>query len=117
MVFRNPQLLLLLALIPLFAAGWFMRRGRIPGLALAMRVVMLALVVLAIADPVTAARPSQPRPQLVLVVDQSDSLGDEGRAALIARAELLARSQAGRTQVIFFGANAVARVAQAPAQS
>jgi Mg-chelatase subunit ChlD len=44
----------------------------------------------------------------VLLLDQSDSLGDAGKAALRARADALASNHTGRVSVIAFGANAVA---------
>lgn len=114
MIIRNPQFLALLLLIPVFIAGWFFRRGRIPGLALALRVIILALVILAMADPLIAARSSRPQPLLVLVVDQSDSLGEVGQAEMRTRAQELAQAHNGKTQLLYFGANIVAETGSSP---
>jgi uncharacterized membrane protein len=45
---------------------------------------------------------------LVVLLDQSDSLGDAGKAALRAQAERLIAEHAGPSSVVAFGANAVA---------
>lgn len=106
MIFRHPEALLLLLLLPLFWALWRWRRGRVPVGALALRLIMAALVVLAVADPILA-RPTVASGTLVLLVDQSDSLGEAGRAALRAQADALARANEVNSTVrtVYFGAN------------
>ncbi|MEN9935845.1 MAG: hypothetical protein RLZZ387_2424 [Chloroflexota bacterium] len=107
MVFRNPEFLALLALLPLMVAVWLRRRGRVSLPALGLRLLTVGLLALAVANPVLSiSAPSQAL--LVLAVDQSDSLGPEGQAALRADAERLAHSHSGPAQVIFFGADAAA---------
>jgi uncharacterized membrane protein len=106
-IFRNPQFLLLLALLPALALAWRWRGPRVPLAALALRLLSVALVIAALADPLRA-RPNVEQGQLVLLVDQSDSLGDMGKAALRDQAAGLARAQPGRVHVLYFGANTVA---------
>jgi Ca-activated chloride channel homolog len=110
MVFRNPEYLALLALLPVMLTLWLLRRGRVPLTALVLRLMIVALLVGAVADPVLASNaPSEAL--LVLAVDQSDSLGDEGKAALRTQADTLARGHAGPVQVIYFGGNVAAEAA------
>ena len=104
---RNPQLLVLLALLPAIAIVWYWRRGRLSGAVLALRLLAVALVVVALADPVLST-PTTASGTLVLLVDQSDSLGDMGKAALRDQAAALAREHAGRVHTFYFGANTVA---------
>jgi Ca-activated chloride channel homolog len=101
---RNPQFLLLLTLIPALVALWYWRRGRVPGAALLLRLLAVALVIIALTDPITA-RPAASASTLVLLVDQSDSLGDAGKLALRDQAALIARTQSGQVQTIYFGGN------------
>jgi uncharacterized membrane protein len=105
-IFRNPQFLFLLALLPALALAWRWRGRRVPFTALALRLLSVALVIAALADPVRA-RPNVEQGQLVLLVDQSDSLGDAGKTALRDQAAALARAQPGRVHVLYFGANTV----------
>lgn len=104
---RNPQLLVLLALLPAIAIVWYWRRGRLFGAVLALRLLAVALVVVALADPVLST-PTAASGTLVLLVDQSDSLGDTGKAALRDQAAALAREHAGPVHTLYFGANTVA---------
>jgi uncharacterized membrane protein len=117
MIFRNPQLLALLALLPLLAAIWLARPGRVGGLALALRLTMIGLLVVAMADPALPQAAAPTEGVLVLAVDQSDSLGEEGRAVLRERAVALARGHAGSSQIIFFSGDIAAadETAAAPA--
>lgn len=104
MIFRNPQFLWLLLLLPAVALLWRWRGMRVAPLALALRLLSMAALVLALADPLRAAAPPPAEPTVVLV-DQSDSLPETTRAALRAQAEGLARS--GGAQVIYVGAGVV----------
>jgi hypothetical protein len=92
MILRNPQFLAFLMLVPLIIGGWLWRRGRLPAMALVLRVAIVTLIIVALANPVmlhgrieTAAAPL-----IVVLVDQSDSLTDQGKATLRARAATLA---------------------------
>src|SRR5262249_812204 len=107
MILRNPQFLVFLALIPALALAWRLRRGRVSGAALALRLLGVTLIVVALADPVIAREAPTPG-ALVLLVDQSDSLGADGKAALRAQADALAAAHRGQVELIAFGANAVA---------
>ena len=114
MMLRNPQFLVLLLLLPAFAALWRWRRGRVSTGALGLRLAMVALVVVALAEPVFA-RAAVPQGALVLLVDQSDSLGADGAAALRARAAALVGSGVGQyaaTRTLFFGKNQVVPVGE-----
>jgi Ca-activated chloride channel family protein len=106
-ILRNPQFLFLLVLIPAIVGLWLWRRGRVSGLTLGFRMLTVALIVVALANPVLgSAAPVQGT--LVLLLDQSDSLGDAGKAALRDRATRLAAEHNGPVSVVAFGANAVA---------
>ena len=77
MIFRHPQFLFFLILLPALALAWWLRRGRVSGVTLAFRLSTAALIVLALADPLVG-RPTPAQGPLVLLLDQSDSLGDAG---------------------------------------
>lgn len=86
----------MLVLLLLFVALWRWRPGRLSAGALALRLLSAGLIVLAIADPVFLGPASAGGSTLVVLVDQSDSLGEEGKAALLDEAEgILAGSQPG----------------------
>ncbi len=110
MILRNPQFLALLMLVPLIIGGWLWRRGRLPAMALVLRVAIVTLIIVALANPVmlhgrieTAAAPL-----IVVLVDQSDSLTDQGKATLRARAATLAANSSTPVQIITFGATVAA---------
>lgn len=75
-----------------------------------LRLAMVALVGLALARPVylppNAAAGPEPEPVVVLLVDQSASLGEAGQAALRREASRLARGPA-KTITLFFAARPV----------
>lgn len=105
MVLRHPELLALLLILPAFVAAWLWQRARIPFAAVIVRMMIAGLLVLALADPVTGARSGRPDPLLALVIDQSDSLGEAGKAELRLRAAQAARQSRARVEVVYFGAN------------
>jgi Mg-chelatase subunit ChlD len=90
MIFRNPTALYLLGLLVVFFAIWLWRRERVPFTAMLLRLLIVAGLIGAAADP-AIVQSVQPGQTLVLLVDQSDSLGEAGRVQLRARAEQLAR--------------------------
>ncbi len=103
MIFRSPQALLLLLLLPLFVAAWLRWRGRLSAGALALRLAGAALVVLALAEPIIP-RPEAGGRTLVVLLDQSDSLGAAGQAALRRQADTFVRAAApGEARVLAFG--------------
>lgn len=114
MVLRHPELALLLLLLPAFAAVWWRRRLRIAPTALGLRLLILALVVVALTDPVVGARASRPEALLALVIDQSDSLGSAGQLDLRRQAAQVAAAHTGRVEVIYFGANQASFAADQP---
>ncbi|MBC8074550.1 MAG: VWA domain-containing protein, partial [Chloroflexales bacterium] len=107
MILRNPQALWLLLLAPLIVALWRWRGRRVVPGALALRLGIVTLLVLAVADPLLGQRPPAPGP-LVIVADQSDSLTDAGKEALRQRANQLAAQAGARARVLFFGADVIA---------
>ncbi|MBX0326081.1 VWA domain-containing protein [Oscillochloris sp. ZM17-4] len=107
MILRNPQLIWLLLLLPTFALLWRWRGVRVALPALLLRMGAVAALVLAMADPSLGAEPPPAGP-LVILVDQSDSLGDAGRAALRAEAARLAAEAGPRARTLAFGADVVA---------
>ena len=110
MILRNPQFLALLMLVPLIIGGWLWRRGRLPAMALVLRVVIVTLIIVALANPVIlhGRIETATAPLIVVLVDQSDSLTDQGKAALRARAAALAASSSAPVQIITFGATVAA---------
>ena len=110
MILRNPQFLALLVIVPLIIGGWLRRRGRLPAMALVLRIVIVTLIIVALANPVILHRRIETTnaPLIVVLVDQSDSLTDQGKAALRARAAELAASSSAPVQIITFGATVAA---------
>jgi Ca-activated chloride channel homolog len=110
---RNPELLALLLLLPGFVLLWrWGGRRLVPG-ALLLRLASVSMLVLALTNP-TLGREAPPTGPLVILVDQSDSLTNEGKATLQAEAERLARAavennpeMARRTTLLQFGGNVV----------
>jgi Ca-activated chloride channel family protein len=116
LVLRHPEILFLLLALPAYILLWVRRPARISRGALALRLLIATLLVATLADPVVGARPGQPEPVLALVIDQSDSLGEEGKAELRHRAAQAAAAHSGRVTLVYFGANRapVALEASAP---
>jgi Ca-activated chloride channel homolog len=106
-IFRNTQFLFLLVLLPMLALLWRWRGQRVHAVALGLRLLSVALVILALADPIRVRTDVTPG-QIVLLVDQSDSLGDAGKAALHEQAAALVRAQPEHVKVLYFGANTAA---------
>lgn len=101
MIIQTPQALLLLLLLPALALLWRRRGMRVYPAALALRLLSVGLIVLALAGPALGAAPGPPE-SLVVLLDQSDSVGDAGKPALHAQAAALAERAGAR--VIAFGA-------------
>jgi Mg-chelatase subunit ChlD len=80
-------MLTLLVLLPIVVIIWQWRRLRFSGIVV-LRFIIIALLVLAMADPSIGADPPKADP-LVLLVDQSDSLTPAGKQALRERAQQL----------------------------
>ncbi|MFP4440590.1 MAG: vWA domain-containing protein, partial [Chloroflexaceae bacterium] len=113
MTLRNPELLALLLLLPGFVLLWRWGGMRLVPGALVLRLASVSMLVLALTNP-TLGREAPPPGPLVILVDQSDSLTNEGKATLQAEAEQLARSavennpeMARRTTLLQFGGNVV----------
>ncbi len=111
MIFRNPQLLALLLLLPAIILIWRWRGMRVSFAALLLRLLTVGLVALALADPALGSQ-TPPPGALVILVDQSDSLTAEGQATLRTVAEQLAEtareSGVGAVATLWFGANVIA---------
>lgn len=107
LILRNPQLIWLLLLLPAFALLWRWRGVRVALPALLLRLGAVAALVLALADPSLGSEPPPPGP-LILLVDQSDSLGEAGKAALRAEAARLAADANAQARTLSFGADVVA---------
>jgi uncharacterized membrane protein len=107
LIFRNPQALALLLLLPIFMILWRWRGRRVVPAALLLRLLTTALLVTALADPVLGRPAPAPGP-LVILADQSDSLTEPGKAALRARAAQLADQAGPQARVLFFGGNVFA---------
>ncbi len=102
MTIEHPLVLGFLLLLPLIAAIWRWRGRRVSRLALGLRLAMLALLVLALANPILATeRPTAGR-QIVLV-DQSDSLTDTTRTALRQQGQAFVQERGDGAQALLFG--------------
>lgn len=113
-IVRSP--LWLLCLPPLLLAGiWLARGTALPRLARGVRLLMLACIVIALADPVRPGTPTAP--PLLVLVDQSASLAPEQRAEAWRMAQHIAAQRTGaRTTLAAFGAEvALAQQATPPA--
>jgi Ca-activated chloride channel homolog len=102
MLFRNPQLLWLLLLLPTLVLVWVWRRGRVRGGALVLRALAVALLIIALADPSPGAE-VVPEGPLVVLVDQSASLNDATRTQMLAEANQLAATNQNSTLLAFGG--------------
>ena len=82
LVWARPDALWLLTLVPLFALTgiWLgTRRRRLPRVALLWRLAVVTLLTLGLAEPMIAS--GSATGGVVFVVDHSDSIGAEARAA------------------------------------
>jgi Mg-chelatase subunit ChlD len=101
---QSPVLLLLLPLGWLILVGLAWPRRFKPFGAFLIRLVIIVLVALALAQPVYVtefATAVDPQEKLVLLVDQSASLGDVGRQALAGEAARLAAAHPQALTVFF----------------
>ena len=62
MIFRHPQFLFFVILLPALLLAWWLRRGHVSAVTLAFRLSTAALIVLALADPVIGAAGAAARP-------------------------------------------------------
>jgi len=102
MILRSPIWLWLLPLI-LVAGGMVVWRRGLPVLIVALRTLLAVLLVAALADPIrpgTAAGAP-----LVVLVDQSASMGDDARTAWAAAQEIAAKRAGQQTVLAGFGQN------------
>nr|WP_044201470.1 VWA domain-containing protein [Oscillochloris trichoides] len=113
MLLRSPQLLWLLLLLPSVVLFWRWRGLRVGVSVLALRLGSVALLVLALADPVLGVEAAADGP-LIVLVDQSDSLGPTGQALARQRADEVLRSVPGEVRLLFFGAQVVAEGSDTP---
>lgn len=116
MTFEHPSYLYLLILLPLLVAIWLWRGRRTIPPALLLRLLSVALIITALANPVFGV-PRQTAASIVLLVDQSDSLTDSGKLTLRQQAatlaqQLAAAGQAPNTTTLWFGGHPIAPGAQ-----
>ena len=102
MTLRYPLVLFLLVMLPTLALVWRWRGMRVSRAVLAVRLLLVTLLVLALANPVLGQAAPTPG-TLVILLDQSDSLGDAGKAELRAQAEAFARNQGETAHILPFG--------------
>lgn len=114
MILRNPQVLaLLLALLPILVIIWRWRGMRLTPAALLLRLALVSLLVLALADP-TMGREAPAQGPVIILVDQSDSLTAEGQATLRAAAARLVAEAGPQATTLWFGGNVIAIPAVEP---
>lgn len=118
LTFARPEALWLLLALPLFAAVgvWLgVRRRRLPRAALALRLAVVALLALAIAEPLLASGANAA--STVFVVDRSRSLADDANSAANAWVgdALAEAGVADRAAVVTFGASPTLAAPPVPA--
>ncbi len=118
MIFRNPDILILLFVLPVIVVIlWLWRGRRLPIASLLLRLGTVTFLILALANPLSGQEvPTES--MVVILVDQSDSLTADGKVALQSEARRLAyllnqdagedQPGARRTAILWFGANVVA---------
>lgn len=115
--FRHLPMLALLLLLPLTFLIWRLAGKRVVASILLLRLLLVALLVLALADPILSSEPPDSSAPLLILVDQSESLGPEGQALLRERASYLVRAENAASeneeeprpvQVLWFGAHVMA---------
>jgi uncharacterized membrane protein len=89
--FQNPHLLVLLVLVLLVWLVWLVRGRGVVGPVVVLRMVIVLLLVMALANPTPEQKAPQTAPLMVLV-DQSDSLTPRGQATLRERATRLVQA-------------------------
>lgn len=109
-IFQNPNILLLLPLVWLLLVVFAWRRRFKPFGPFLLRLLVVVLIVLALAQP-TITPPAQtetgaPQERLVVLVDQSASLGQTGQQALRAEAARLTQGDPNAV-VLFFADRAI----------
>ncbi len=97
MILANPLMLLLLLVIPLLLVVWRWRGKRFPRPIVALRVLLITLIVLALADP-SLGYEVRDSGVTVILVDQSNSLTPSGRESLRQVAGHLAEQQGDPTE-------------------
>src|SRR5579864_2476700 len=108
LIFTSPWALALLVLLPITAVFGYARLRRLPGrrgpIALALRMLVLALVVAALAGP--EWRTLQARVSVVFVADASASMGAAGQRAGMTWAThaVAAAGPLDRAGLVLFGA-------------
>lgn len=105
MIFQNPQFFWLLVLLPFLVLLWVWRgRAQAPVPVLALRLLIVSLLIGALANPIIAAETPQDE-QLIVLVDQSDSLEASTKQALQQQAQQLAIQAPEQVRILYFGAN------------
>ena len=103
--FQNPNMLLLLPLIWLLLVLFAWRRRFKPFGPFLLRLLIVVLATLALAQPATApagiTEAGLPQLQQVVLVDQSASLGQAGQQALRAEANRISQSDPGVILLFF----------------
>ncbi len=94
MIFAHPQMFVLLLIIPLLLIVWRWRGRRFSLAVVALRVILITLIVLALADP-SLGYTVRDSGVTVILVDQSNSLTPPGRETLRQVAGRLVEQQSG----------------------
>lgn len=97
----------MLLALPALVLLWRWRGVRVPLGALLLRLLSVALLILALADPTFGAS-EPPRGPLVVLVDQSASLTPVGQARLRAEGERIVREAGPAARLLLFGGEVVA---------
>ncbi|MDW8403595.1 VWA domain-containing protein [Chloroflexus sp.] len=108
MIWQSAHMFWLLLALPALALIWRRTGGRLPWPIVGIRMLIIAILISALADPVWRQAGAPATGPLLVLYDQSDSLTPAGQAALRAEAQAIAAAAGPETRLLAFGANVVA---------
>lgn len=108
MIWQSPHLFWLLLALPALVLIWRRAGRRLPWPVVGIRMLIVALLITALADPIWQQPGAPATGPLLVLYDQSASLTAEGQAAIRAEAQAIANAAGPATRLLAFGANVVA---------
>ncbi len=108
MIWQSAHMFWLLLALPAFALIWRRAGSRLPGPILGLRLLIVALLIAALADPIWLQEGQPTAGPLIVLYDQSDSLTPAGQAAMRTEAEAIAAAAGPETRLLAFGAQVIA---------
>ncbi|WP_322489204.1 VWA domain-containing protein [Chloroflexus sp.] len=108
MMWQSPHLFWLLLALPALVLIWRRAGRRLPWPVVGIRILIIALLITALTDPIWRQAGALAAGPLLVLYDQSASLTAEGQAAIRAEAQAIADAAGPATRLLAFGANVVA---------